>query len=96
MRKRLNSHYHLINPNTKYYQRWELTTLIALVYVAIVTPVEVAFTSSISYNSPFFALNQLINVIFWVDLVLNFFVMSVSRDLSYSLLTRTAWSREEL
>ena len=96
MRKRLNSHYHLINPNTKYYQRWELTTLIALVYVAIVTPVEVAFTSSISYKSPFFALNQLINVIFWVDLVLNFFVMSVSRDLSYSLLTRTAWSREEL
>ena len=86
MRKRLSGNYHLINPNTKYYQRWELTTLVALVYVAIVTPVEVAFTSSVSITSPLFALNQFINVIFWVDLVLNFFLMSVARGLYYSLM----------
>ena len=45
---------------------------IALVYVAVVTPYEVAFLET-SYNALFW-INRFIDVLFAVDMVLQFFI----------------------
>ena len=55
---------------------WDLTSAFALLYVAVVTPFEVAYLGAAkSAADPLFLANQLINFIFIADCVLNFCLM---------------------
>ena len=52
---------------------WDATTASSLIFVAMITPIEVGFLEpSTSWWDPLFLINQLINVIFVLDLVLQF------------------------
>ena len=55
---------------------WDMCTTSALVYTALVTPVEIAYLEPSSCASePFFIINRLIDSVFILDMVLQFFVM---------------------
>lgn len=64
----------LIHPESnRWLRRWEYISFVALVYVCFVTPYEVAFLK-LRYD-PLFYINRLWDAIFFVDLVLQFFIM---------------------
>ena len=69
---------------------WDLTTMIALVTTALVTPWETAFVEIDSAVDPWregwFLLNRMIDIIFLADMVLQFFIM-------YPLEQKTATSQ---
>jgi hypothetical protein len=56
---------------------WDMTTSLALVFVALVTPLEVGFLDTASSAlDPLFLTNRLVDVVFVVDLVLQFFLVT--------------------
>ena len=71
----------LIDPRySKFAQHWDICTMVALIFTAIITPFEVAFLSSpanwnAAWVSPLFLINRLVDVIFTFDLVLQFFLI---------------------
>lgn len=62
----------LLMPDSRMMQRWDMVTLIALLFTAVVTPYEVALLET-QIDGLFF-INRLIDVIFITDLVANFFL----------------------
>ena len=72
----------LIDPRTSTFATfWDATATFALLFVALVTPFEVAFLPTAeSAADALFVLNRLVDAIFCVDLVLNFFFMYLSFD----------------
>ena len=65
----------VITPSNKYLAQWDVATITALVFTAVVLPVEVAFvragdTSFVS--SPLALLNRLVEVIFIIDIGVQF------------------------
>lgn len=69
--QRLEEPRFLILPETKWMQRWDMCTFLALIFTALVTPYEVACLSA-QLNGLFFV-NRLIDGIFIVDMFLQFF-----------------------
>ena len=71
----------LIDPRySKFAQNWDICTMMALIFTAIITPFEVAFLSSpvnwdAAWVSPLFLINRLVDIIFTIDLVLQFFLI---------------------
>ena len=70
---------HIIDPRTSaFYRRWEIIAGVALVYVALVVPYEVAFTvdarEGCDYGSAKAVINRLVDCIFLVDMILQFFI----------------------
>ena len=62
--------------------KWEMVSTLALVFTAIVTPVEVAFLQMPSdFSDGLFWVNRLIDVCFTIDLFLNFLTMYEVRSL---------------
>ena len=61
----------LIDPRSSYLQYWDLVTAAALAYTAFVTPFEVGLGLPTAPNL-LFALNQLVNLVFIVDIGVNF------------------------
>jgi len=60
---------------------WDALTTIALLFIALVTPFEVAFLPAAnSPTAPLFLLNRLLDLIFIVDLILNFIIMQPVAD----------------
>ena len=74
MRARLAMNYsYVILPNHKYLQRWDLVTMLALIFTALVTPVEVGFTSkALGITDALFIVNRSVDLVFICDLVLQF------------------------
>ena len=68
---------HLIDPrSSNFLPWWDLLTGIALIYTAFVTPFEVAFLPAASSAlQPTFLINRLLDLIFSVDMVIQFFVL---------------------
>ena len=65
----------VINPRSLFIRVWDLITVAALLFTAFVTPFEVAFFGSGVYSGPInFTLNRLVDLIFTLDIVLNFFL----------------------
>lgn len=70
----------LILPDSVYMQRWDIVTLLALMFTAFVTPYEVALLESevdyfkINTWDPLFVVNRLIDLIFLKDMVMQFFL----------------------
>ncbi|KAJ1451104.1 hypothetical protein M885DRAFT_530571 [Pelagophyceae sp. CCMP2097] len=63
-----------ISPETGPVQRWDAALCFAVLFTAVVTPFEVAFLQGPTRLGALFAVNQVINVIFIVDVVLQFFL----------------------
>ena len=62
----------VILPHSKGMQRWDVCTLVALVFTAIVTPVEVAFCET-ALNA-LFVINRGVDLVFVADMVVNFYL----------------------
>ena len=67
----------LIDPrHSKLVTYWDATVGLALLYTAIVTPVEVGFLASFTApTEPLFIINQVILLLFVIDMVMQFFLM---------------------
>ena len=63
----------VISPRTWYMRKWDLVTLVLLLFTAVVTPVEVAFLET-SLWSIMFWINRSVDALFIIDIFLNFFV----------------------
>ena len=63
----------LINPRSTFMSYWDLVTAIALIYTATITPFEIGIGLPTQIDALFFC-NQVINIVFLVDLVLQFFL----------------------
>lgn len=82
---RMKSRY-LIDPrSSKAIQAWDIITTVALMFIALVTPFEVSFLPAAESATPLFIVNRLLDVIFTVDLVLNFFIVQETFDAEYGL-----------
>lgn len=68
---------HLVDPRkSKWLSYWDLTTSLALIFTALVTPYEVAFLpSAFSADEPLFIINRSIDGIFALDMILQFCLM---------------------
>ena len=66
----------VIDPNSKYMQKWDMVTFVALIFTAIVTPAEVAFVTT-TWKSALFGINRLVDLIFIKDMIMQFFVAYV-------------------
>ena len=75
---RAHCHWWVIDPRkVRWIAHWDLAMTLALVYVALVTPVEVAFmkappTLQSKTSSPIFLINRLLDAMFILDILLNF------------------------
>jgi len=77
--------FYIIDPRkSKLMGYWDLTTSLALIFTAIVTPVEVAFVSMAldRWRDPLFLINRLIDLIFLLDIGLQFVLMYPAADAS--------------
>lgn len=72
IREALRSHSIVLDPHCEYLKYWDVLTLAALCFTAVVTPYEVAFLHT-SFNA-LFVLNRFIDLIFLKDLILQFFI----------------------
>ena len=72
----------IIDPRkSRIYAWWDGVTIGALLFVALVTPVEVGFLDPVSsWVDPLFLVNQAINLIFIIDCVAQFFLMVAITD----------------
>ncbi|GMH60073.1 hypothetical protein TrLO_g2224, partial [Triparma laevis f. longispina] len=70
----------LIHPDSQYMQRWDMVTLLALIFTAFVTPYEVALLDSecdyfnVMTWDPLFAANRVIDLVFLKDMCMQFFL----------------------
>ena len=66
----------VVNPRHVFVQMWDLNTLFLLVFTCLVTPYEIAFLDEVNGTGVevLFYVNQLINIVFVVDMVLVFFL----------------------
>ncbi len=63
----------LIDPNSNFMRKWDLTSIILLGFVMVVTPYEVAFLgTSLDF---LFVINRLIDIYFIADMCIQFFLM---------------------
>lgn len=66
----------LLNPeDSSFLQMWDMITWVGLMWVVLVTPVQLAFSDMSSTTDPLFYPNSCVDFIFLVDLVLQFFIM---------------------
>ncbi|KAH8096566.1 voltage-gated potassium channel [Aureococcus anophagefferens] len=61
----------VLDPSTKHYRRWDFMTFTALVFTAVVTPVEVGFFTEIRFDALFFV-NRFVDAIFISDIFIQF------------------------
>ena len=69
----------VISPRTWYMRRWDLVLLLLLLFTALVTPVEVAFLTTVLFNVLFW-INRSVDALFVLDIILNFFVAIIDPD----------------
>lgn len=67
---------YIIDQNSTFKQTWDTTILILIMYTAIIEPLHIAYWSSHQVSAViylFLSLNILIDLIFTVDIFINFF-----------------------
>lgn len=70
-----------INPDVSVFlQHWDIFTIAALAFVAVATPVEVAMLET--KIDPLFFINRAVDLIFMLDMVLQFFLMYPKKSAS--------------
>jgi len=65
----------LLQPNGCFVRYWEVLVMVSLIFTGIVSPVEVAFMENNCQMSLLMVLNQVINGIFLIDMILQFFTV---------------------
>ena len=70
-----NAKFLICPADSKFMARWDMLTTFALVYTCLVTPVEVAYGLD---SDELFWINRAFDVVFIVDMVLQFFIMPVA------------------
>eukprot|EP00746_Dinoflagellata_sp_MGD_P135547 gnl/MRDRNA2_/MRDRNA2_69592_c0_seq1.p1 gnl/MRDRNA2_/MRDRNA2_69592_c0~~gnl/MRDRNA2_/MRDRNA2_69592_c0_seq1.p1 ORF type:complete len:303 (+),score=37.48 gnl/MRDRNA2_/MRDRNA2_69592_c0_seq1:81-989(+) len=68
----------IIDPKSKFMQKWDILTALALVFTSVVTPFEVGFLET-KINT-LFVINRLVDVLFLSDMVMHFFLAFEHRD----------------
>ena len=72
---------HLLHPESPKLAPWEGFTASLLLYIAILTPVEVAFLPAPTQATQFFfIIGRFIDLVFVIDMVLQFFIMVPRED----------------
>jgi hypothetical protein len=78
---------------TKFLQFWDAVTFIALTYTALLTPFEAAFLPNVvglqAWKDPWFQINRVLDVVFSVDVILQFFIAYQVRALAARTHRRT-------
>ena len=70
-----------LNPYGKFMQRWDQLTMFALIFVAFVTPFEVALLEATWEEMlPLFIINRLVDLTFLIDIGIQFFVPYRNRE----------------
>ena len=73
IRRQLNSmQRRTVPPNGRFLKVWDRMMLLSLVWVATVTPFEVAFVPATPVIWPLFAINRIVDVVFIADILLSF------------------------
>ena len=54
---------------------WDMVTSIALIFTAVFTPFEVGFLANSAPDEPIFIINRVVDGIFVLDMMINFFLM---------------------
>ena len=68
--------WYILDPLSNAVKRWDLVTAIVLMYTAFATPFEVAFLKPpTSGNDALFIINRLVDTVFILDMILQFFLM---------------------
>ena len=62
----------LFHHNSKFRMRWDLIVILLALYNCVSIPYEVAFKSSIYEHWAVDLLNYMIDIAFWLDIVMNF------------------------
>ena len=76
----------VIDPrDSKILSLWDVVTTTALIYTALLTPFEVGFLSASTTVDVWFVINRLLDVIFILDMMLQFCVVCESATSSYPL-----------
>jgi len=65
----------LLHPQSVFVRHWEMLVMAALLFTAVVSPVEIAFMEAKCGLSWLLVVNQLINTIFFIDMILQFFII---------------------
>ena len=78
--KRERTPWYLIDPRpgsraNKILSVWDAISVLALLFTALFTPYEVAFLPSAPITDPLFAINRVVDVVFSLDMVAQFFLM---------------------
>ena len=69
----------LLNPASKKMENWDAVLIGVMLYTAFVTPCELAFVRQPAVNALFWC-NQAVNLVFWADLLLQFFIPVTGAD----------------
>jgi hypothetical protein len=77
LKNRTSKPWYIIDPRSSpFISYWDTSTALALIFTAVVTPFEVAFLSGpIDPLDPLFIINRLIDLVFIMDMVFQFFIM---------------------
>lgn len=66
-----------IYPHWKLYRAWEILVVILVVFNSVMLPYELAFWADIETSEIIESINRISDVLFWLDLVQNFFLAHV-------------------
>mmetsp|Transcript_58003 Transcript_58003/g.184251 ORF Transcript_58003/g.184251 Transcript_58003/m.184251 type:complete len:838 (+) Transcript_58003:206-2719(+) len=64
-------HEYCVSPNTKFRRIWDITQIFVLLYISFMAPIRVGYSQS--PEGPMFVFEFLIDVYFYIDVILNFF-----------------------
>ncbi|OQR99230.1 Voltage-gated Ion Channel (VIC) Superfamily [Achlya hypogyna] len=62
----------MLHPTGKLRVRWDVATLVLLIYTCVYTPMQLAFTTSILQSIFFPIFDEAVNLFFCIDVILNF------------------------
>jgi len=65
----------LLHPSGKFMPEWDKIVMLSLTFTALISPVEICFYETSCDVSWTFVGNQAVNIVFFVDLILQFFVI---------------------
>ena len=72
----LNAPWYIVRPMSRFMSVWDAVTTLALLFTAAITPFEVAFLEGAeSTTDGLFIANRMLDCIFSLDMVLQFFLM---------------------
>ena len=77
----VRDHHWIIHPYSTFRFNWDICCMLAIIIVMIALPLQVAFDESDQIHlSPFFPLNLVLDMFFFIDLIINFRTGYMDKD----------------